>query len=325
MILAGDIGGTSTRLGIFESNQSALRLVASDTLPSRSFESLDEIILQFTAIQGVKVRHACFGIAGPVINEKVQTPNLPWMVEARTLAQKLSLARVSLINDLEANAYGIAILEPGEMVTLNVGDHQVTGNAAVISAGTGLGEAGLYWDGNEHRPFGCEGGHADFAPGNDLEVELLQYLRPRFGHVSWERVLSGPGLCNLHRFLCTTGRGEESSAVAEVMRQEYSASVITTAALEERCQRCSLALDLFVSIYGAAAGNLALKLMAHSGVYLGGGIAPKIIRKLSGPGFMRAFTDKGRMHSLLEKIPVRVLMNDKAALWGAARYANRAA
>jgi glucokinase len=228
---------------------------------------------------------------------------------------------VDLLNDLEASAYGIATLEADDFVVLNQGAPTAVGNAAVIAAGTGLGEAGLYWDGTRHHPFACEGGHADFAPQNELQVELLLYLRKKFGHVSWERVVSGPGLHNLYEFLRDTGHGEEPAWLAEEMRQKDPPRVITQAGLEGRSPLCEDALDLFVSLYGAEAGNLALKIMATHAVFVGGGIAPRIIRKLQGPAFMEAFATKGRFKWLLEAMPVRVVLNEKTALLGAARYA----
>jgi len=325
MILAGDIGGTSTRLGLFEWVGGQLRIVAEHTRPSRNYPALEHIVAEFITGLRIDIQRACFGIAGPVLNGVVRTPNLPWLVDSRNLASVLALDRVTLLNDLEANAYGIDRLAPDQTVTLNAGDSDAVGNIAVISAGTGLGEAGLFWDGREHHPFACEGGHADFAPGNELEMELLIYLRGIFGHVSWERVLSGPGLHNIYNFLQATRPSHESSPITDDLRCADPAMVISQAALAGRCARCADALEIFVSLYGAAAGNLALKMMACGGLYLGGGIAPKIIKQLVGPGFLRAFVAKGRMQPLMESIPVRVLMNDRVALWGAAQFATRSA
>ena len=303
MILAGDIGGTSARLAFFEvAADGRLRLAAEQTYPSREYKSLDEIVTGFAAAHPLKPHHACFGIAGPVRNGTVTTPNLAWVVNSQTLAAKLGLPAVKLINDLEANAWGIAALRPGDLVTLNPGAPNAEGNAAVISVGTGLGEAGLYWDGEQHHAFACEG-----------------------GHVSYERVLSGPGLRNVYEFLRDTGRGEEPAALAEEMRQADPSVVISRAGREGRHALCVQALDLLVSFYGAEAGSLALKMMATGGVYVGGGVAPRIIEKLKGPAFMAAFTAKGRMKPLLEAMPVRVIMNDKTALLGAACYASRLA
>jgi glucokinase len=233
----------------------------------------------------------------------------------------LGIRTVELINDLEANAYGIVLLEPRDFVVLNEGVPDASGTAALISAGTGLGEAGLHWEGNHYQPFPSEGGHADFAPRNELEVDLLLFLLNQYEHVSYERVLSGSGLYNIYKFLRDTGRGDEPVWLADQMRLEDPSAVISRAALEGSCELCVHALDEFISFYGAEAGNLALKFMATGGVFVGGGIAPKIIQKLRGSGFMEAFVAKGRMKQLLESIPVRVILNDKTALVGAARYA----
>jgi glucokinase len=228
---------------------------------------------------------------------------------------------VALLNDLEANAYGLAMLAPDDFVALNNGTTEASGNMAIIAAGTGLGEAGLHWDGGQHHPFASEGGHASFAPSNAFQIELLSYLLREFTHVSWERVVSGPGLYNIYRFLRDTGRGEEPPWLGEEIRRGDPAAVISQAALAGSSALCGQALDLFIALYGAEAGNLALKLMASGGVFVGGGIAPKIITKLRDSTFIEAFVAKGRMQSLLQDIPVRVILNDKAALLGAARFA----
>ncbi len=321
MILAGDIGGTSSRLACFEVQNGRLLLVTERTYPSRQYQGLDEIALAFASAQPGKLQSACFGIAGPVRNGRVATPNLAWVVDAQALARELNLPTVTLINDLEANAHGIAALEPEDLVTLNSGAPDAQGNAAVISVGTGLGEAGLFWDGKAHHPFACEGGHVDFAPRSDLEIELLRHLHAKFEHVSWERVLSGPGLYTIYQFLRDTGRGKEPASLAQELQTQDPSAVISKAGLAGRHELCIKALDLFVSFYGAEAGNLALKVMATGGVYLGGGIAPKILQKLQGPAFMAAFTAKGRMRPLTEAMPVRVILKETTALLGAARCA----
>ncbi|HEY4745659.1 MAG TPA: glucokinase, partial [Desulfuromonadaceae bacterium] len=253
----------------------------------------------------------------------VRTPNLPWSVAADELARTLGIAAVQLINDLEANAYGIDLLEPEDLAVLNPGVPDPDGTIAVVSAGTGLGEVVAYWDGIAHRPLPGEGGHADFAPRTELEAELLLYLRTQYGRVSTERVVSGPGLRNIHRFLRDVHHRTETAAVSEEMRRGDPAAAITRAALAGESPLCGEVLDLFVSLYGAEAGNVALRSRATGGVYLGGGIAPKIVERLKGPGFMLAFTAKGRLSPLLETVPVRVILNDRAALLGAARFATR--
>ena len=321
MILVGDIGATNSRLAVFAECGGRLEPVVEATYPSRDHVNLETIIKQFVSSHALPIDVACFGIAGPVRHGRSETTNLPWVVDARELAQALHIRAVGLLNDLEAHAYGIAMLAPEDFVTLNQGVPDATGNAAVIAAGTGLGEAGLYWDGLQHRPFAGEGGHSSFAPSDPLQVELLNFLSHEFGHVSWERVLSGPGLHNIYRFLRDTGRGEEPDWLTREMQQHDPPAVISQMALAGTSTLCRQALDLFVTLYGAEAGNLALKIMAIAGVYVGGGIAPKIIRKLTDSTFIHAFAAKGRLKPLLQAIPVRIIMNDKVALLGAARFA----
>ena len=321
MILAGDIGGTNTRLAFFTVEENRLISVIEETFPSRIHSGLAEIVEQFLSAHKLSPAIACFGIAGPVKNGRGETTNLPWIVDARLLINELRIPTVLLINDLEATAYGVTILEPTELAVLNTGAPDAVGNAAVIAAGTGLGEAGLYWDGQRYHPFATEGGHTDFAPRSPLELELLRFLLAKFERVSYERVLSGPGLVNIYQFLRETGRGDEPAWLAEELRLHDPAAVITQAALAERSALCTQALDLFVSIYGAEAGNLALKMMATGGVFIGGGIAPKILPKLMTPTFMQAFLTKGRMRPVLEATPVRVILHGQTALWGAARCA----
>lgn len=325
MILAGDVGGTNTRLAFVEASGDRLTPIAEGTFSSREHANLEGVLRSFVSSHRLPIERACFGIAGPVRHGRCDATNLPWVVDARQLAGALGLEAVGLINDLEANAYGIAALEPGDVVVLNPGAPDAEGNAAIIAAGTGLGEGGLYWDGTHHRPFATEGGHATFAPRTPLEMDLLRYLLTQFEHVSSERVVSGPGLLNIYRFLRDTSRGEEPAWLAERMRQQDAAAVMAQAALEGTSALCVQTLDLFVSLYGAEAGNLALKVMATGGLFVGGGIAPKIIRKLKDSTFMEAFLAKGRMKPLLQAMPVRVILNDKTALLGAARWATLSA
>jgi glucokinase len=321
MILAGDVGGTNTRLAIIQAEGGGLKIVAEEIFPSREHVGLEGVLRKFISSHPIPVERAGFGVAGPVRNGRCEATNLPWVVDARQVARELGLEDVGLINDLEANAYGIVVLRPEDFLTLNAGAPDAEGNQAIIAAGTGLGEAGLYWDGKHHRPFATEGGHSTFAPRNELEMMLLKYLLARFEHVSFERVLSGPGLFNIYGFLRDTGRAEEPPWLADQMRQQDPPTVITQAALNGKSALCVQALELFVSLYGAEAGNLALKVMATGGLYVGGGIAPRIIRQLMDSRFMDAFTDKGRLKPLMEAMPVRVILNDKTALLGAARCA----
>ena len=321
MLLAGDIGGTNTRLGFFEADGPHLGPSAEAVYPSRDYAGLAAILGDFLHAHRRSPALVCLGIAGPVIAGRVETPNLPWVVDAGQLREELRCGPVALLNDLEANAHGLRVLGPDDFAVLHAGAAGATGNAALISAGTGLGEAGLFWDGTRHRPFASEGGHADFAPRTPLERELDAHLAAKFGHVSYERVLSGPGLVNVYRFLQLRGSHADGlPALREQLELADEAAAISAAALAGQDELCGQALDLFVSIYAAEAGNLALKVLATGGVYVGGGIAPKILAKLHGPAFLEAFTAKGRMSALLRDIPVRVVLNDRAALLGAARH-----
>jgi len=321
VILAGDIGGTSARLALFELEGGRLRARGAEKYTSREHKGLADMVRAFVGARKEAIRVAAFGIPGPVRDGEVITPNLPWIVRRSELAAEIGIDAVSLLNDLEVNVWGLAMLGAERLAPINAGVAVATGNVAVVSAGTGLGEAGAVWCGHELRPFATEGGHADFAPRDGLQAELWHYLHKRIGHVSWERVVSGPGLHSIYEFLRDSGRGTELARVREELRDGDPAAVVSRAALEGRCELSSRALDLFVSLYAAEAGNFALKVLATGGVYLGGGIAPKILARLRGPAFMRSFSDKGRMQELLESIPVWVILNEETALLGAARYA----
>jgi glucokinase len=319
-VLAGDIGGTKTRLAVFDVRGTRLETVTERNYPSGSYSGLEKIVQDFLGGTRADCRQACFGIAGPVQRGRAQATNLPWVVEEQTLAKMFGFERVALINDLEANAWGIGALRPSDFCTLNAGSPDAEGNACIISAGTGLGEAGLYWDGQRHWPFACEGGHTDFSPSSDLEIALLKYLRQRFGRASWERVLSGMGLANVHDFLRTHRDVPAPSWLREEMSAGDPAAAISRAARDDRDDLCAEALDLSIHLYGVEAGNHALKLMATGGVYLGGGIAPKNLERLKGPLFMQGFLAKGRMQPLLEAMPVKIIINDRTALFGPALY-----
>lgn len=322
MILAGDIGGTNTRLAFF--GDDLRRPLDEKKIPSRDHAGLTEIVRAFLDERRLTPTLACFGVAGPVRDGRCEATNLPWVVDRRDLAGCLGTERVWVINDLEANAYGLASLGEEDLLTLNPGAAAAKGNLCVVSAGTGLGEAGVCWDGRGYHPFASEGGHATFAPGSDLEIDLLRWLQGRFPeHVSWERVVSGPGLVNLYEFLRETGRGDEPAWLAAEIAAGDAAGTISRHALAGKAEICVRALDLFAHLYGAEAGNAALKYLALGGVYLGGGIAPRNLEKLKDGTFLRAFVAKGRMRELLESIPVRVVLNPSAALLGAARCAAR--
>lgn len=322
MILAGDIGGTNTRLALVrESDQGHLSIEAENTFPSREYDNLGDIVREFLASNDAKVNAACFGVAGPVQNNRCKTMNLTWVVDAEEISASQGIRRVAVVNDLESNAYGIACLGSDDIDVINPGDPNAAGNACVVSPGTGLGEAGMYWDGDRYHPIATEGGHTDFAPRSRIEFELLEYLDPKYDHVSYERVVCGPGLVNIYNFLHDTGRGEELDWLAEEMKQGDAAAAISKAAVRDACPMCKQALDLFLELFGTEAGNVALMFMARGGVWLGGGIVVKLLDYIkSNDLFMKSFCDKGRLRGLMEKIPVRVILNDKTALLGAARY-----
>src|SRR5215472_6251175 len=323
MILAGEIGATRTRLAAFETEGNRLQCVVEKTYMSQQRDGLSGILSEFIKTEGIPVHSACVGVAGPVRGGRSKISNLPWVIDSRELATQLRLRTVGLINDLEALAYGLDMLESKDFVTISEGSCDADGNMAVVSAGSGLGEAGLYWDGFRHHPFACEGGHTEFAPKNDLEVELLQYLMKKFGHqhVSYERILSGPGVQNVYEFLRDAGKEEEPAWLKEQLATAKDVpALISELALSNQAPICDRTLSIFVSVFGSEAGNCALKFMGTGGVFVAG-IAGKIIPKLKGPAFMDSFLDKGRMKSLLETVPVKIVLNDDSGLIGAARFA----
>lgn len=328
-LLAGDIGGTKTNLGIFSAEAGPRDPLVEATFPSASYPSLKAIVREFLSRTDLEVEQATLGVAGPLVEGRATVTNLPWVVDEQELRETFDLSSVRLLNDLQAIAASVPFLEPPDLHTLgrygdlpyNEGDPVPGGAIAIIAPGTGLGEAFLTWDGARYRPHASEGGHVDFAPTNAVELDLLRYLKERFEHVSYERICSGRGLPNIYAFLRDTGRAEEPPWLAEQLAAAADpAPVITNAALhaDKPCRLCSDTLDLFVSVLGAEAGNLALKVMATGGVYLGGGIPPRILPALEGDRFLRAFRRKGRMSDVLAHVPVHVILNPKVALLGAA-------
>lgn len=320
-ILAGDIGGTKTRLAIFDVQGKQHVNLQSKTYQSQKYASLSLILEEFLNDYNKPIVAACFGIAGPIQNNEVHTTNLPWHISGKELAQQFSIGSVSLINDLEANAWGIQALPEDDIYELYAGDPEVKGNAAIIAAGTGLGEAGMYYDGKQFKPYATEGGHTDFSPNTELEIELYRFLKHQYHHVSWERILSGSGLENIHAFLRDKNKVASPKWLEDAMKSGDPAAEISKAAESNKDGICEQSLKLFVRLYGSEAGNLALKHMATGGIYIGGGIAPKILDWMKHEDFMQAFLDKGRMRVLLEKIPVRIILNDQTALYGPAVYA----
>jgi len=321
MILAGEIGATRTRLAAFETEGNQLQCAVEKTYMSQQHDGLPGILAHFIKTEGIPVHSACFGVAGPVRAGRSKISNLPWVIDAREIAKQLRLNSVGLLNDLEAYAYGIDGLESKDFITLSEGAEGAEGNRAVISAKTGLGMAGLYWDGFRHHPFACEGGHADFAPRNDVQMELLAYLQKKYGRISCERILSGPGIKNIYDFLRDTHKAEEP----EWLRAQMSAApdppaLISQMALECKSAICDQTLSIFVSVFGAETGNCALNFMSTGGIFIGGSIAAKIIRKMNDPVFLESFLDKGRMATILKDMPVKIVANDDSGMIGAARY-----
>ena len=317
MFLAGDIGGTKAQLALFAPGAGPRSPVREERLPTHGSPSLEAILREFLGRDGATPSHCVLGIAGPVQENRCVTTNLPWQVDGDALGDALG-APVTLLNDLEATAWGLQTLSGSELLTLQEGADG-SGHRALIAAGTGLGEALLVRDGARWLPVASEGGHVDFAPRDAVEDELLHWLRGRFGRVSYERILSGPGLADLYRFHRETRRGDEPAAfAAEFDRAADPAAIVSAGALDGSCERARLTLDRFVSIYGAEAGNLALKAVATGGVFVGGGIAPRILPALERGGFVRSFFAKGRLSPVLTRIRVQVVLEPRTAVWGAA-------
>jgi glucokinase len=320
MILAGDVGGTKVHLALYDFIDGKLKHARDEKYPAKEYSGLEEIVKEFLAAD--KVTAACFGVPGPVRDGRLRLTNLPWTLDSREIARDLGVAHVFLINDLEANGYGIAELSGEQIYTLAAGDASQIGNRALIAAGTGLGEGYLVWNGRMHVPYPSEGGHADFAPRNEDEIDLLRFLKQKYnGRISFERVVSGMGMTGIYEFLREVRGVEEPAWLAEkIAAVDDPNSVITEMALSAKSEICEKALDMFVSAYGAEAGNLALKVLSVGGLYIGGGIVPRILEKLKDGSFIKSFTDKGRLSQLLINMPVRVILDSRAALLGAAAY-----
>lgn len=325
MLLAGDIGATKTRLGIFSTEKGPRQPLVQKTFTSRSYPGLAALVREFLSEIEFDVARASFGVAGPVIDDRVEVTNLPWTVDADELTETLGLRSVQLLNDLSAIANGVPLLESDELYTLQEGERDATGAIAVVAPGTGLGEAFLTWDQDRdrYRPHPSEGGHADFGPMTPRQIQLLRYLWARYEHVSYELVCSGMGIPNLYAYYRGGAYAEEPEWLADrLAAADDPTPVIVSTALDEglECELCTLTLNTFVSILGAEAGNLALKVMATGGVYLGGGIPPRILPALEDERFLEAFRNKGRHWGLMERMPVKVILNPEVAIVGAASY-----
>ena len=327
MFLVGDIGGTKTNIAILEQQNGRFKTLYEKSFISNNYDSLRTIVdkvINEELKNKFNLSHACFGVAGPIKDGLCDATNLPWLVDSKKIADLLNLPHnnVCLLNDLEAAAYGIEVLEDKDVFVLNEGSSQKNRTLALISAGTGLGESIIFWDGQKYRPSPSEGGHTDFAPRNKIEIDILNYLITKYGRISYERILSGPGLLNIYNFFKDTAYQNTPEWLIERFKKENPSAVISDTAMSKKDICCEKALDLFVSVYGAEAGNLALTAMAVGGVYIGGGIAPKILDKLKEGSFMQAFTHKGRLSVLISHIPVKVILNDKVPLLGCGNFLN---
>jgi glucokinase len=321
MILAGDVGGTKVHLALYDFTDGKLTHTRDERYAAKEYNGLEEIVKEFLGAE--TVTSACFGVPGPVRDGRLRLTNLPWTLDSRELSSGLKIQHVFLINDLEANGYGIAELSSDQVYTLSEGDPRQIGNRALIAAGTGLGEGILAWNGRIHIPYPSEGGHVDYAPRNEDEIDLLRFLKHKYnGRISFERVVSGMGMTGIYEFLRDVKGVQEPVWLAErVAAAPDPNSVITEMGLAAKSELCEKTLAMFVSAYGAEAGNLALKVLSVGGLYVGGGIAPRILEKLKDGTFLKAFTDKGRLSQLLINMPVRIILESRAALMGAAAYA----
>ncbi|RQP13821.1 MAG: glucokinase [Chryseobacterium sp.] len=320
-ILAGDIGGTKTHIGWFVSKDGGVELLNERVYPSMEYASFSDILREFIRDNKYEAPdRICIGVSGPVINGKVITTNLPWSLDSALLQQEFRTERVDLINDLEATAYGLAGIDDEFLVSIYSGCKNMKGNVAILAPGTGLGEAGLFWDGEFLRPFATEGGHSEFSPRNNLEVEFYQFLMQIYGIVSWEHVISGPGLFNIYRFLRDIKKHEEPAWLTQRFEEDDPAAVINHTALRELHPACTLAMEMFVDFMAREAANLVLKLKATGGLLLGGGIPPKIYSFLNKDKFHSSFVMSDKMEHLLKDIPIKMILNSRTALEGAAFY-----
>lgn len=319
VILAADVGGTKTNLALFEIKSGDLVVLKEKSYPTKKYKSFLEIVKAFQTTPMPRINGICLGVAGPVSQGKVYGTNFPWVIDREEISRELHIRNVSLINDMEANAYGLVALQEKEFETLKYGS-KIPGNAALISPGTGLGEAGMFWDGSHYHPFSSEGGHCDFSPRNETDLRILRHFQQKYGHVSWERLVSGPGILDLYSFNRAESNETEPQWLRDKMELNDPSAVITETALAEKDSVCMATLNLFIRFLAIESAQLALKFKATGGIYIGGGILPKIIQGMKREVFYNNFVQSGRLNSLLETIPVKVILNEKTALLGAAYY-----
>ncbi|HEX3234010.1 MAG TPA: glucokinase [Gemmatimonadales bacterium] len=323
IVLAADVGGTNARLALVDLDGRTARITREHRYPSRDYPGLAPIVRHFSEQAPGRPARACLAIACTLVGDDCTAPNLPWTINARRLAADIGIPRTTIINDFAAVGYGIELLGPADLATLQEGTTEPQGPIALIGAGTGLGEGLLVWERDHYRVLPSEGGHADFASRGRLQAGLLQSLEGQFKRVSWERLLSGGGIVNIYRYLLASGVAPEQAAVRTEMEQEDPAAVVVRHGLGGTDRLSQQALDLFCDVFGAQAGNLALTVVATGGVYLGGGIAPRLVERLKSGPFLTAFRDKGRLSGLLSRIPVHVILNPNVGLLGAAAVAAR--
>lgn len=325
MILAGDVGGTKTRLALYEKKDDSLVRHETETFLSGEHAGLEDVVNSFLAKHNVTIEAACFGVPGPVINGSAQTANLRWSLSEKHITEKTSLPKVKFVNDLVATAAAVPFLPQEDVLVLHEGKKPKQDRvlSAVLAPGTGCGQAFLYFESGRYHIHASEGGHVDFAPNTEVEMALLRYLKAKFGHISYERILCGPGLMNIYSFLKDTGYAPEPPELRRRIEEEDPAAVIATTGQEGEYEICVQALDIFASVLGAQAGNLVLTLLATGGIYLGGGIPPKIVQKLSDGTTVAAYLRKGRLSNLVADTSLYMIKDECTALLGAARLATR--
>lgn len=319
IILAADVGGTKTNLALFKIKEGKLTTLSEKKYATKDYSSFLEIVNSFYDDQSISIDSICLGVAGPVIEGKVQGTNFPWQIDSKEISKELQIGSVSIINDMEANAYGLTALCEKDFEVINKGYH-LAGNAVIISPGTGLGEVGLYWDGTHYHPYASEGGHCDFSPRNTLDIALWRYMHQKYNHVSWERILSGPGIYDIYQFLIQYRKRTIPDWIKQRISTENPAAVITNIAMKDKDPICKETFDLFIRFLATESAQLALKMKATGGIFIGGGIVPKIVMGIDRTMFNKSFIQSGRLNELLKMVPVQVILNEKTPLLGAAYY-----